>query len=178
MKFAQLCSMTAAMTLLGLNVGTASEVKIEGVHLCCGQCVNIAQATLKKVDGVSDGKADKDSGTITLMASDDKTAAAAIEALAAAGFRGKAKHGDKALAFPASNAASGAKSDSFAIVGVHLCCPSCYMAAEKALKSVSGVSSINADKKTKTLEVTGKDIDMNAAISALFDAGFHASVKK
>jgi copper chaperone CopZ len=170
--------MTAAVTLLIAASLPAGEVKIEGVHMCCGQCVTVAQTTLKKVDGVSDAKADKDTGTITLVAADDKAAAAAIDALAKAGFRGAAKHGDKTLEFPGSNAEKGAKADTIAIVGVHLCCPSCYRAAEEALKGVDGVSAVNADKKTKTLEVVGKAVDLNAALDALFQAGFQASVKK
>jgi copper chaperone CopZ len=178
MKLAHLLSIAAAMALLNAAIARAGEVKIEGVHLCCGQCVTIAQGTLKKVEGVSDGKADKDSGSITLIAADDKAAAAAIEALAKAGFRGAAKHGDKVLEFPGSNAEKGAKADTVTIVGVHLCCPACYTAAEKALKTVDGVSAVASDKKTKTLEVTGKGVDVNATLEALFKAGFQASVKK
>ena len=183
MKFARLLSIVAAVALLhgalmNGELARAGEVKIEGVHICCGQCVNIAQNTLGKVDGVSNGKADKDSGSITLNAADDKAAAAAIDALAKAGFRGTAKHGDKALDFPGSNAEKGAKADTITITGVHLCCPACYGAAEKALKTVGGVAAVNSDKKAKTLEVTGKEIDVNAALESLFKAGFQASVKE
>lgn len=178
MKFARLLSVAAAVALLNVAAARAGEMKIEGVHICCGQCVNIAQNTLKVVEGVSNGKADKDSGSITLTAADDKAAAAAIEALAKAGFRGTAKHGDKALEFPGSNAEKGAKADMITIAGVHLCCPACYGAAEKALKSVDGVTAVKSDKKAKTLEVTGKGVDVNAALEALFKAGFQASVKR
>ncbi len=94
--------LTAVAALVLLNVAArAGEVKIDGVHICCGQCVNIAQKTLKDVTGVSDAKASKDSGTITLTADAVTSAAAAIDALAKAGFRGNAKHGDKVLDFPA-----------------------------------------------------------------------------
>ena len=178
MKFTHLSSLAVAVAVLGISTIHAGEVKIEGVHICCDQCVNIAQSKLKGIDGVTDGKADKDSGSITLTAADDKAAGAAIDVLAKAGFRGKAKHGDKTLEFPASNAEKGAKADAIAITGVHLCCPACYKAAEKALKDVAGVSAVNSDKKTKTLEVTGKEVDVNAAIQALFNAGFQAAVKK
>jgi len=178
MKFTHLSSIAIALAGLNASFLVAGEVKIEGVHMCCDQCVNIAQAKLKGVDGVTDGKADKDAGSITLTAADDKAASAAIDALAKAGFRGKAKHGDKTLEFPPSNAEKGAKADAIAITGVHLCCPACYRAAEKALKDVAGVSAVNADKKTKTLEVSGKGVDVNAAIQSLFDAGFQAAVKK
>ncbi len=178
MKCAYLSSIVLAVAALSIPAVHADEVKIEGVHMCCDQCVNIAQSKLKGIDGVSNGKADKDSGTITLTVADDKAAVAAIDALAKAGFRGAAKQGDKVLEFPASNAEKGAKADVIAIAGVHLCCPACYRAAEKALKGVDGVTAVNSDKKTKTLEVTGKGVDVNAAIQALFDAGFQASVKK
>jgi periplasmic mercuric ion binding protein len=178
MKFARLLSLAAAVALLNVAAAWSGEVKIEGVHICCGQCVNIAQSTLKAVEGVSNGKADKDSGSITLSAADDKAAAAAIEALAKAGFRGTAKHGDKVLEFPGSNAEKGAKADTITIAGVHLCCPACYGAAEKALKSVDGVTAVKSDKKAKTLEVTGQGVDVNAAVESLFKAGFQASVKK
>ena len=178
MKFARLFSIAAAVALLNVAAARAGEVKIEGVHICCGQCVNIAQNTLKSVEGVSNGKADKDSGSITLTAADDKAAAAAIDALGKAGFRGSARLGDKVLAFPGSNAEKGAKADTITIAGVHLCCPACYSAAEKALKKVDGVAAVNADKKAKTLEVTGKGVDVNAAIQSLFNAGFQAAVKK
>jgi periplasmic mercuric ion binding protein len=178
MKVTRLMSAATAVAVLNVTAVWAGEVKIEGVHICCAQCVNIAQNTLKSVDGVSNGKADKDSGSITLTAADDKGAAAAIDALAKAGFRGTAKHGDKVLAFPGSNAEKGAKADAITIAGVHLCCPACYSAAEKALKTVDGVSGVTSDKKAKTLEVTGKGVDVNAALDALFNAGFQASVKK
>jgi copper chaperone CopZ len=178
MKFAHLLSLAAVVGLLNVAAASAGELKIEGVHLCCGQCVTIAQSKLKPVAGVTDAKADKDSGTITLNAADEKAAAAAIETLAKSGFRGKATFGDKELAFPAANVEKGTKADSVTIAGVHLCCPACYKAAEEALKSVDGVSGVTSDKKTKTLEVKGKGVDVNAALGALFEAGFHASVKK
>ena len=178
MKVTHLLSIAAAVAVLNVATVHAGEVRIEGVHICCGQCVNIAQSTLKVVEGVSNSKADKDSGAITLTAANDEAAAAAIDALAKAGFRGTAKHGDKALDFPGSNAEKGAKADTIAIAGVHLCCPACYRAAEKALKNVDGVTAVNSDKKTKTLEVTGKAVDVNAALEALFKAGFQASLKK
>jgi mercuric ion binding protein len=178
MKFTHFASIAVVAATLGISTVRAGEVKIEGVHMCCDQCVNIAQSKLKGIDGVTDGKADKDAGSITLTAADDKAASAAIDALAKAGFRGTAKHGDKTLEFPGSNAEKGAKADTIAITGVHLCCPACYRAAEKALKSVDGVTAVNSDKKTKTLEVAGKGVDVNAAIQALFNAGFQAAVKK
>ena len=178
MKSARFLSAATAIVLLSVSATRAGEVKIEDVHICCGQCVKIAQKTLTAVEGVSDAKADKDSGSITLTAADNKAAAAAIAALAKEGFRGSAKHGDKTLEFPGANAEKGAKADTITIAGVHLCCPACYTAAEKALKDVDGVTAVNSDKKTKTLEVTGKGVDVNAALEALFKAGFQASLKK
>jgi copper chaperone CopZ len=171
-------SVAVAAVLLHVATARADEVKIEGVHICCFQCVKAAQNTLKDVPGISDAKASKESGAIAFAAADDKAAAAAIAALAKAGFRGTAKQGDRVLEFPKSNAEKGAKADSITIEGVHLCCPACYTAAEKALKNVEGVTAVSSDKKAKTLEVTGQQVDANAALEALFKAGFQASVKK
>ena len=135
MKFAPVLALVTSVALLNVVAARGGEVKIEGVHICCGQCVSAAQKSLKGVDGVSDAKADKDSGSITLTAADDKAAAAAIAALAKAGFRGTAKYGDEPLEFPPSNAAKDAKADKITIAGVHLCCPACYKAAEKAARA-------------------------------------------
>ena len=137
----------------------------------------VAVATAAHLQAFSEGRSDVEHAE-PVRSADDKAAAAATDALAKAGFRGTAKHGDKALAFPGSNAEKGAKADTVTIAGVHLCCPACYTAAEKALKTVDGVTAVKSDKKAKTLEVTGAGVDVNAAIGALLKAGFQASVKK
>jgi periplasmic mercuric ion binding protein len=178
MKFSSQLSIALAVALLSVAAVRAAEVKIEGVHLCCAQCISGAKTTLKSVEGVTNADANQDSASITFVAADDKAAAAGIDALAKAGFRGNAKHGDKVLEFPGANVDKGSKADTVTITGVHLCCPACYRAAEGALKSVAGVDAVKSDRAAKTIECSGKGVDMTAALEALFKAGFQASVKK
>lgn len=166
-----------ALVLACFGFVSAGEVKVTGVHICCGQCVKLVSAALKDVPGVSGVVASQNDHSVTYQAADDAAAAAGIEALAKGGFHGTAKHGDKALSFPASGAEKDQKADEFTLAGIHLCCPACYTAADKAFKSVAGVTA-TADKATKTYKVSGKGVDVNAVVKALNDAGFHATVKK
>jgi copper chaperone CopZ len=152
----------------------AAEVKITGVHVCCGACVKAVNATLKDVAGVSNSKADQD-GTVSFDAADEKAAAAGIAALAKAGFHGNAKSGDKALEFPAVAVEKGAKADVVTIAGLHLCCGNCYKATGDALK---GLGTVTSNKEAKTVTVTGKGIDVAAVVAALNKAGFHGTVAK
>jgi len=167
-----------AVVLFSAAAIQAADVTISGVHLCCGACVKAVGETLKKVAGVTNAACDSDNGTVKFTAADDKSAAAGIEALAKAGFGGKAKAGDKELAFPASGVEKGKKADSVAIAGIHLCCGACYKSAEGALKGVAGVKAVTSDKKTKIITITGEGIDINAALDALSAEGFHGSVGK
>lgn len=160
--------------MLAMGAARAAEVKITGVHICCGACVKAVNAALKDVAGVSKSAADDD-GTVTFDAADDKAAAAGIAALAKAGFHGSAKSGDKALEFPKVEIAAGAKADSVTVTGIHLCCGACYKATDEALK---GIGTVTSDKKAKTVTVSGKGIDVAAVIAALNKAGFHGAPAK
>lgn len=155
----------------------AGEVTVKDVHLCCPACVKAVAQALDKVDGVSDAKCDTKAKTVSLQAADDKAAAAAIAALAKAGFHGNAAHGDKKLEFPASGAKKGDKADTITLTGVHLCCPACVKAVAKAMEDVSGATA-KCDTKEKTVTVTGSGLDVAAVVEALNKGGFHGTVKK
>lgn len=65
-----------------------------------------------------------------------------------------------------------------AVTGVHICCASCVRGVEHALKDVTGVKNVNADRKTKTIKFTAADADAAAAgIAALARAGFHGAAR-
>ncbi len=157
---------------------SAGKVEIKGVHLCCGQCLKGVDTALKDVAGVSAVKSDGKAGTVTFDAADDKAAEAGIKALADGGFHGAAKHGDKELAFPASGAKKGAKANSVTVGRVHLCCPACVKAVDKAVKAVDGVSDVQADRGASSVTVNGTNVSVEAVVKALNDAGFHATVKE
>jgi copper chaperone CopZ len=156
---------------------TAGEVQVTGVHICCGACVKGVEKALKDVTGVSKVSGDREAKTVRFTAADDKAAAAGIEALAKAGFHGTAKHGEATLEFPASGAKKDAKAGQVKISQVHLCCAACVRAADEALKKVSGVSTVTADREASSIEVTGENVSVEALVKALNDAGFHATIQ-
>lgn len=156
----------------------AGEVKVTGVHICCGACVRAVDDALKDVEGVSSVASDRKTRSITFTAVDDKAAAAGIEALAESGFHGSAKHGDTDLAFPASGAKEGAKAGKVKIGSVHLCCAACVRAADEAIRKVAGVANVTADQKGSSIEVTGDDLSVEGLVKALNDVGFHATVQE
>lgn len=170
----------AAAALLFVMTATAAfadTVTVKGVHLCCGACVSAAGKSLKNVDGVSDAACDRNSKTVTFKATDAKAAEAGILALAKAGFHGKAVHGGKALAFPASGARKGKKANEVTVTGVHLCCAACVTGAQKALENVVGVATIEIDRNAKSVTAKGKAISVAAFVAALNKGGFHGRVK-
>lgn len=163
----------AAWTATGLQAG---EVKVTGVHLCCGMCVTDVGKALGDVKGVSGAACDRAAKTVTFQAADADAVKAGIEALAAAGFHGTAKHGDQKIAFPDSGAKKGDKADEVTVTGVHLCCGQCVTAVQKVLGDIS--KDVTVDRATKTVTVKGSGIETTAVVTALNEAGFHAKVKK
>jgi periplasmic mercuric ion binding protein len=172
-------AIAAASALLGLFVSSASaiEVVVKDVHMCCGQCVKIGDATLKDVKGVSDAKCSQEGKSCTFKAEDDKAVTAGLEALAKAGFHGKATKDGKETEFPKPDIKEG-KSNEITATGVHLCCGACVTGVTKALKDVKGVKEVKADRKESTVTVTGEEIDAKELFAALTKAGFHGNMKK
>ncbi len=168
--------LAGVVVTFGLSAAQAGDVSVKGVHLCCGQCVKIVGTALGKVDGISNPACDRKTKTVSFTATNDKAAKAAVKALAKAGFHGAAKHGDKKLAFPASGAKKGQKADAVTLTSVHLCCGGCVNAAKKALTGIK--AEFAADRKAKTVTLTGSGIDINAAVAALNEAGFNGQLKK
>ena len=172
--------LTACLTICGALTAQAADVKIEGVHLCCGSCSKAIESALKDVDGVSDATPDQDAKSVTFKAKDSKAVDAGLKALADAGFHGKATADGKAVKFPEVKVAKGTKSDAFTITGVHLCCGSCVVAVKKAIADVPGVdqAQTKVDKDDGSIVVVGKDVDVAKFLDALFADGFHGEVKK
>lgn len=155
----------------------AEQVKVTGVHLCCGKCLKGVGTALTGVKGVSGAKCDKDNGIITFDATDADAAKAGVAALAKAGYYGDAAMGDAKVAYPETGIAKDAKGNKVTISGVHLCCGGCITSAEDALGAVKGVSKLSSDGASGTINVEGTDVNLQALLDALHGAGFHGSVK-
>jgi copper chaperone CopZ len=169
-------SLSLFALLFAVGVAQAGNVTVKGVHLCCPQCVKIIGKTLGGVDGISDAACDRAAKTVSFTATDGKSAAAGIKALAKAGFHGAAAHGDKLLKFPASGAKKGDKADKIVFKNVHLCCGQCVKGVAKALADIKAEAA--CDRKAGTVTLTGSGIDIAAAAAALNKAGFNATLKK
>ena len=155
-----------------------TTVRIKGVHLCCGACVAGVNEALDELKGVTDVAADRNGKVVVFKAKDDKTAKASLEALAKAGYYGRAAIGDKDVKFPDPGVKKGTKVDKVVLSNVHLCCGACVTAAQKSLEKVNGLTRIAIDRNEKTISLGGKGVDLLKAIGALNDAGFYAKVKK
>ena len=151
-------------------------VQVEGIHLCCGSCVDAVNECLKDIDGVTNGACDQNTKVASFKASNDAAAEKGIKALSEAGFFGTAKHGEKKLSFPDAGAKKDAKFSKVKFIGVHLCCRSCVKDAHTALKDVKGVSSIDVDREAGTVTLSGSDMVHTDALAALNKGGFYGKV--
>lgn len=150
-----------------------TEVKVTDVHLCCKSCVNGVIKATKDVKGAK-VEADQKAGTVTITADDDKAAAAAVQAMADAGFNGKIE-GDK-FAMKYEGKVPSGKVTRLALNVGHNCCGSCTKAIKSAVEGVDGVKAVVAKAKDVNIVVEG-DFDAQAVVGALRDAGFGAKVE-
>lgn len=170
--------MKISSSLLGLllvfasSVVMAEEVKVEGVHLCCGKCLTGAKNALTDIEGISKVRVNKSAETVVFEAKSQDAAKLGLKSLAEAGFYGKTEAQGPDFTIDAS-----AKKSSVSITKMHLCCGGCINAADKAVKSVSGVESTTVDGKGGTISVTGSDISLASLLKALHGAGFHGDIK-
>ena len=148
-------------------------VQVEGVHLCCGSCVDAVTDALQDIDGLTNVACDQNTKVASFKASNDEATEKGLKALSEAGFFGTAKQGKKDLAFPNAAAKEDVKSAKIKFSGVHLCCRSCVKDAHRALRDVKGVSSIDVDREAGTVTLSGSDIVNTAALAALNKGGFY-----
>jgi copper chaperone CopZ len=151
-----------------------SKVELKGVHLCCPACVKAVDGILAKVDGAK-GTCDRNTKTVTITATDAKTAQKAVDALAEGGFHGEP--GSKDVTIKDDSGAVEGKVKSITLTGVHNCCGNCAKAIQATIKKVDGVTGDTTKAKMDTFTVTG-DFDAADLVKALNAAGFHVKVKK
>ncbi len=152
---------------------TGIQVQLNGVHLCCGGCVNAVTRAVARVPGVA-CPCDMDEGTVTLAAPDHAKAEKALDAIAAAGLPGET--GDGHLAMKAQHDVPAGKLHKATVSDIHNCCDPCAEAIQEAIRSVAGVTGDTVEPGKTRFEVTGSfaAADLLRALNA---AGFHARVK-
>jgi periplasmic mercuric ion binding protein len=167
-----LLSLVAVLALTPLTRAADVTVTLSKVHLCCDKCVKGVNKTVSSVDGVT-AVASKTEHTIVLTAADSATLQKAVDALVKDGFFGESS--DPSIKVDATTGAKGEKVQTLKVKGVHLCCPSCVKAVNKALADVPGVTGNTCAKGAESFEVTGdfKDSDV---FDALQKAGLTGKV--
>ena len=151
-----------------------TSTKISDVHLCCQGCTKGVEKAVANVKEVT-ASVDQDAGTVTLAGPDKAAVQKAANALVAAGYFGKSSNDEIKLS--TDSGAKGKKVQTLKLEGVHLCCGKCVSAADKAMKSVSGVREHTAKKNAESFEVTG-DFNDSEVLKALQNAGLNARVAR
>ena len=141
---------TLALAITGFAADTT--VTLKKVHLCCGACVKGVEKSLKDVEGVT-SKADEDTESVTLTSADKAKLQKAVNALAEGGYYGTSDNPE--IKPMAKTGAKNEKVQSLTVAGVHLCCPGCVKAVDRALKNTPGAASHTAKKNAETFIVTG-----------------------
>jgi len=153
----------------------AAKVKIEGVHLCCKQCVSTV-ADVLKTQKVDKAACDQKGKTVTFeaMPADAETA---IKALYDAGFAGKATIGTKVFEVKAK--APDIKGDEIVVKSVHVCCGQCTGAIKALFKDIEGVKVDVPKAKAvmKDITVSGKGLTAERVLKVLNDGGFNGIIE-
>jgi copper chaperone CopZ len=168
----------ALSTLLGISAMIAAAhaadvtTTISSAHMCCAKCVNLSQKTVAAIPNVTAVSSQADS-TIVLTGPDSASVQKATDALIAAGFFGKSSNPDIKITAPTG--AKSAKVQTLDVTNVHLCCPKCVTAVNKACTAVPGVTATTAAVSAKTFTITGDFTDSDI-FAALQKAGLTGKV--
>lgn len=165
-----------AVTVLADRVPTAlaEKVEVKGPHLCCAQCVKIAEGLVKKVEGCTEVKADAASKTVTFTAKDVKAAQAGFQALIDGGFSGTATIGKGGGISVGPKGIEGT-ADVVVVGEVHVCCGACQKAINKLFDG-SKVS-YEGSGPQKTVRIEGRSLSRAGVMEALHNAGFSGKIK-
>lgn len=176
MRFLSLALLTGLIALLSAGSSFADKIEVKGPHLCCPQCVNVAQGLLAKVDGVTDAKADAKTKTVTFTAKDAAAAKAGIDALVKGGFAGTATSDGKEIKVDLPKVEKGDKAAKVVVKDVHVCCGACQKGVKAALEG----SKVTFEGKgpQRTVIIEGGELYIGTAIDALRKAGFNGTPEK
>ncbi len=171
----------ALLSILALAASVRAETTLTmtGLHNCCGSCAKgITKAGMSVGEGVTIDVPEK-SSTVTITSKKKGDAMKAAEAIIAAGYFGKIE-GDESASKSASKPAVASKPEAkmtkATISNVHLCCKGCVNAADKAVKTVPGITKSDIVAKAPSFTVEGEFTKSELA-SALNDAGFAGDIK-
>ena len=159
----------ALAILLIPGILAAETITLSGVHLCCKGCVRGAEKAGSSTGATA--KADHESKTVTITASDAAAAQKAVDAFAKGGYFGKSSNPAIAIKEDAPDK----KVSSCTVSGVHLCCKKCAKAIDKVIENVKGAESHTAVSQNDTFKVKG-DFSLKDLQKALHAEGLSGTI--
>ncbi|MCC9609758.1 cation transporter [Blastopirellula sp. JC732] len=151
-----------------------TTVTLTKMHLCCGKCVKAVEAAVKDMPGVKVDVTAKEGKTV-LTAADDKSAQAALDAIAKAGFHAETDSEELKMKDDSGVKAGAVKR--LALTGLHNCCGACTKSIKEAVATVDGVKADTAKPNESSMVIEG-NFDAAEVVEALLAAGFHVKVKQ
>ncbi|MCE9603467.1 MAG: cation transporter [Planctomycetia bacterium] len=150
-----------------------TTVKLTEMHICCGGCTKGIQNAVKDL---TDAKVavDQANGESTITAATPEAAQKAVDAIVAAGYHAKVE--GTGISIKDDSGAPSGKVKRLTVSNAHNCCGACTKAIKAAIKEVPGVEADTAKPKTKDFVIEG-NFDAKAVVAALYEAGFHVTVK-
>jgi len=172
-------SMLVALVVCAVAVAAEEapvRVELSEIHMCCGVCRKAVEKAVAEVEGAKVA-IDEEEWTATVTAPDIKTAQAALDEIAKAGFSGKIEDEAvaKQVAFKKVKTADG-KVAKLEVTHLHNCCKGCSEAIIEAIEGVEGVTSHSVKPKQVEFVVEG-DFVAADLVKAICDAGFYPQVK-
>lgn len=146
----------------------AADIKLAGVHNCCGGCNATIMKTLTDAGATA---ITVNKGDIAFTSAEP---AKVVTALYTAGFAAKTPLPEGTRA-PASGARD-VKGKEIKATGIHNCCPVCAKAINEVLAPV-GKTAVKA-KETAITVTADTEIEARAVVTALRNAGFNVTIAK
>jgi copper chaperone CopZ len=176
MRFLSVGLLAGLIALVNAGQSFADKVEVKGPHICCPQCVNVAQGLLAKIDGVSDAVADAKTKTVTFTAKDAAATKAGIDALIKGGFSGTATSDGKEVKVALPAIEKGDKVAAVVVKDVHVCCGACQNAIKGAFKGAKVSFEGKGPQRTVTIE--GGDLYRGSVLETLRSKGFNGTPEK
>lgn len=158
--------LSAAAVMLIATAAFAADVKVTGLHNCCGACKKALDDVMAK------SAATNVNITSTEVSFSTSEPDKAVKALFDAGFAGKVE-GAKT---PEAQGAKGVKAKTLKLEGIHNCCGGCTRAVAEALKPF-GTHDLKPKATACTL-TSETELDAEKVVEALRKAGYNARVAK
>lgn len=159
-----------ATAFLLASAAHAADVKVTGLHACCGNCANTIKGILEKEGATNINTKTGPMAELSFTAPD---AEKAVAALSNAGF---AIRGEGVPRAPRQEGIRDLKAKELKVSDIHNCCGACTAAINKAVMPV-GKGTIAAKQTSFTIS-GDTELEAQAVVRALRMAGFNAKIAK